>query len=160
MEALFVSLSCAEAQNFSCFLNVPLKAVHGFSYASLEKTQTSNPIMSETYSLRPPITINRSQGILTLCPSGAVFTIPLGPTNPWLIDITKETLIFRRDAFSASLRLLVPTFLLPHAPVALASLPSQQSGTLSYHANFTNEIRILIFGIILSPNYFRRKISR
>ena len=24
----------------------------------------------------------RGQGILTLCPSGAVFTIPLGPTNP------------------------------------------------------------------------------
>ena len=73
-------------------------------------------------------------------PSSAAFAIPLGPTNPWLIDITKETLIFRRAAFSAALRLLVPTFLLPHAPVALTGPPSQQrpspcgrpSGTLSY----------------------------
>jgi hypothetical protein len=44
------------------------------------------------------------------------FRHPLGPTNPWLINITKETLIFRREGFSPSLRLLVPTFLLPNAP--------------------------------------------
>ena len=95
-----------------------------------------------------------------MCPSSTAFAIPLGPTNPWLIDITKETLILRRDAFSASLRLLVPTFLLPHAPVALTSLPSQQSGTLSYHFVLINQNKILTFGIMLSPNYFRREISR
>jgi hypothetical protein len=66
--------------------------------------------------------------------------MPLGPTNPWLIDITKETLIFRRAAFSAALRLLVPTFLLPHAPEALAGPPSTQSGTLSYHSTISEEI--------------------
>src|ERR1700710_1759599 len=99
-------------------------------------------------------------GVLTHCPSSTDFSIPLGPTNPWLIDITKETLIFRRDAFSASLRLLVPTFLLPHAPQALTSLASQQSGTLSYHSQKINSLRILRFGNILSPNYFRCKISR
>ena len=111
-------------------------------------------------TLRHPITKHGSTGILTCCPSSTAFAIPLGPTNPWLIDITKETLIFRRGAFSAPLRLLVPTFLLPHAPEALPSPPSQQSGTLSYHANFPKKIYILKFGIILSPNYFRRKISR
>ena len=95
-----------------------------------------------------------------MCPSSPAFAIPLGPTNPWMIDITKETLIFRRGAFSAPLRLLVPTFLLPHAPEALAGLPSQQSGTLSYHVIFSKENYILKFGNILSPNYFRRKISR
>jgi hypothetical protein len=69
-----------------------------------------------------------------MCPSDAALAISLGPTNPWLIDITKETLIFRRGAISAPLRLLVPTFLLPNAPKALASPSSQQIGTLSYHS--------------------------
>ena len=80
------------------------------------------------------ININLNKPSLTHCPSSTAFAIPLGPTNPWMIDITKETLIFRRGAFSTPLRLLVPTFLLPHAPEALTSLPSQQSGTLSYHS--------------------------
>ena len=31
-----------------------------------------------------------------MCPSRAAFAIRLGPTNPWLIDIAKETLVFRR----------------------------------------------------------------
>ena len=120
----------------------------------------ANPIKRVNFfppSLHRPIA---GVGILTYCPSGAAFAIPLGPTNPWLIDITKETLIFRRDAFSASLRLLVPTFLLPHAPEALTGPPSQQSGTLSYHLFFPKEKQILTFGTMLSPNYFRRKISR
>ncbi len=68
----------------------------------------------------------RSYGILTVCPSGAVFTIPLGPTNPSLINIAKETLVFRRAGLSPALRLLVPTFLLPHAPAWLTPLPSQR----------------------------------
>src|SRR3989344_3609535 len=89
-------------------------------------------------SLRHPVTKHKSQGILTLCPSSTAFAIPLGPTNPWLIDITKETLIFRRGAFSTPLRLLVPTFLLPHAPEALTGPPSTQSGTLSYHVSSPN----------------------
>ena len=40
----------------------------------------------------------------------------LGPPNPWLIDIAKETLGFRREGLSPSLRLLMPTFSLPAAP--------------------------------------------
>src|SRR3990167_4252548 len=93
-------------------------------------------------ALRYPITKYESSGILTRCPSSAAFAIPLGPTNPWLIDITKETLIFRRPGISPGLRLLVPTFLLPYAPAALAGPPSshcraisgEANGTLSYHS--------------------------
>ena len=68
-----------------------------------------------------------------MCPSGAVLTIPLGPTNPWLIYIAKETLIFRRADISSALRLLVPTFLLRNAPPWLAPLASLQMRILSYH---------------------------
>ena len=95
-----------------------------------------------------------------MCPSGAVFTIPLGPTNPWLIDIAKETLVFRRAGFSPALRLLVPTFLLPHAPAWLTPLPSTQSGTLSYHYICPKTHTILSFGTILNPDYLRRIFSR
>ena len=62
-----------------------------------------------------------------MCPSGAALAIPLGPTNPWLIDIAKETLVFRRAGFSPALRLLVPTFLLQHAPRWLTPSASLQS---------------------------------
>ena len=40
----------------------------------------------------------------------------LGPPNPWLIDIAKETLGFRRSGLSPDLWLLMPTFSLPAAP--------------------------------------------
>ena len=49
-------------------------------------------------------------------PSAATFVITLGPTNPSLITIAKETLFFRRAGLSPALRLLVPTFLLPYTP--------------------------------------------
>ena len=60
-----------------------------------------------------------------MCPSDAAFAISLGPTNPSLIIIAKETLVFRREGISPSLRLLVPTFLLPYAPEWLTPSPSQ-----------------------------------
>src|SRR3989338_6637024 len=104
-------------------------------------------------TLRLSIATYKSHGILTVCPSSTAFAIPLGPTNPWLIDITKETLIFRRALFSNALRLLVPTFLLPNAPESLTSTPSLQIGTLSYHVIFPKKNHILKFGNILSPNY-------
>ena len=83
-------------------------------------------------TLRPSIATYKSAGILTCCPSGAAFAIPLGPTNPWLIDIAKETLVFRRAQFSCALWLLVPTFLLRNAPVWVTPLPSQRMRILSY----------------------------
>jgi len=58
-------------------------------------------------------------GILTGCPSGTPFGYPLGPPNPWLIVIAKETLGFRWRVFSTHLRLLMPTFSLLLAPLNL-----------------------------------------
>ena len=43
----------------------------------------------------------------------------LGPTNPGLIIIAQETLLFRRWRFSLHLWLLIPAFSLPHAPARL-----------------------------------------
>ena len=93
-------------------------------------------------------------------PSGAAFAIPLGPTNPWLIDIAKETLVFRRAGLSPALRLLVPTFLLPHAPRWLTPSASLQSGIFSYRSLFPKKKKALSFGTMLSPDYLRRGNSR
>ena len=83
-------------------------------------------------ALRYSIKTKRSQGILTLCPSAAALAIALGPTNPWLIDIAKETLVFRRAGFSPALWLLVPTFLLRNAPPWVTPSASLQMRILSY----------------------------
>ena len=56
-----------------------------------------------------------------MCPSPAAFAIGLGPTNPSSIVVAKEPLILRRTGISPVLWLLVPTFLLPHAPARLTS---------------------------------------
>ena len=95
-----------------------------------------------------------------MCPSGAVFTIPLGPTNPWLIFIAKETLFFRRAGFSPALWLLVPTFLLLDAPEWLTPSPSLQTRILSYQYIISKYHTILSFGTILNPDYLRRIFSR
>ena len=76
----------------------------------------------------------RGHGILTVYPSPAAFAIGLGPTNPWLIDIAKETLVFRRAGISPALRLLVPTFSLRTAPLALTGRASSQARMLSYRS--------------------------
>ena len=110
-------------------------------------------------TLRPSIATYKSAGILTCYPSGAAFAIPLGPTNPSLIDIEKETLVFRRAQFSCALWLLVPTFLLRNAPAWVTPLPSQQMRILSYRLYFPKKIQTLSFGTMLSPDYLRRRIS-
>jgi len=92
-------------------------------------------------------------------PSPAAIAIGLGPTNPWLIIIAKETLVFRRLGFSPKLRLLVPTFSLPNAPPCLTALASQRIGTLSYHSFRPKAKEILSFGTTLNPDYLRRKVS-
>ena len=92
-------------------------------------------------------------------PSRPAFAIHLGPTNPWLIIIAKETLIFRRAGISPALRLLVPTFLLPIAPAWVTPLPSQQIGILSYHLQLPKKLQILRFGTTFSPDYLRCEIS-
>ena len=88
---------------------------------------------------RPFITQHTSHGILTVLPSGATFVIPLGSTNPSLIYIAKETLVFRRAGFPPALWLLVPTFLLLDAPAWLTPLPSTQTRKLSYRSRSSEE---------------------
>ena len=90
-------------------------------------------------------------GILTYCPSGAAFAIPLGPTNPSLITIAKETLIFRRAGISPALRLLVPAFSLLCTPPWVAPLASLQHRTLSYHVQRPKTLHILSFGTTFKP---------
>ena len=70
-----------------------------------------------------------------MCPSGAAFAIPLGPTNPPLTIIEEETLVFRRAGFSPALWLLVPTFLLRNAPPWVTPLASLQMRILSYRTS-------------------------
>ena len=86
-----------------------------------------------------------------MCPSGPAFAIPLGPTNPWLINIAKETLCFRRAGISPALRLLVPAFSLRNAPAWLAPLPSLQIRTLSYRLHSANTMQALSFGTMFKP---------
>jgi hypothetical protein len=45
-----------------------------------------------------------STGILTCYPSDTLFSLSLGPTNPWLTDIAMETLDIQRAGFSPALR--------------------------------------------------------
>jgi hypothetical protein len=92
-------------------------------------------------------------------PSAAAFAIALGPTNPWLIYIAKETLTFRRAGFSPALWLLVPTFLLRNAPEWVTPSPSQQMQKLSYQLLTPKCEQILSFGTTLSPVNLRRKLS-
>ena len=104
----------------------PLKAGSGFArthpYGAHVKSNNARNILRFVL----PIAIRKSHGILTVYPSGAAFAIPLGSTNPWLIYIAKETLVFRRAGISPALRLLVPTFLLRNAPVWVTPSPSMR----------------------------------
>ena len=72
-----------------------------------------------------------------MCPSGAVFTIPLGPTNPWLIVIAKETLIFRRAGFS-------PAFVVTCANI-LTSKRSRVAHAFSFTADWNTLLPLVDF---------------
>ena len=50
--------------------------------------------MGNDYSSPSLLRIRNGHGILTVCPSGAAFAIPLGPTNPRMITMAEETLFF------------------------------------------------------------------
>ena len=67
-------------------------------------------------TLRNLLKIYSRVGILTHYPSSTPLGFPLGPPNPWLITIAKETLNFRCAELSSALRLLRPTFSLLSAP--------------------------------------------
>ena len=137
MEACFVSFITPVGITFSLHLDSSLKRGYRIFLEPILMTRTHIQSHARHTKLRPPIAQKRSHGILTMCPSDTAFAISLGPTNPSLIIIAKETLVFRRAGISPALRLLVPTFLLPHAPVWVTPLPSQPSGILSYRLRTT-----------------------
>jgi len=64
--------------------------------------------MRDRKSNNPPKNFNcvvlrssdRRAGILTGCPSASPFGYALGPPNPWMIIIAKETLGFRCQGLS------------------------------------------------------------
>ena len=67
----------------------------------------------------------------------------LGPTNPGMINMAQETLLFRWAGFSPALWLLIPTFSLVAAPPNLAvqlHRRQQRSSTTP------NKLDIRIFG--------------
>ena len=99
-------------------------------------------------------------GILTVCPSSAAFAILLGPTNPEMITIAPETLLFRRAGFSPALWLLVPAFSLRTAPSSVTRETSSQMQTLSYRLIVPKDAQTRSFGMMLNPDYLRRKDSR
>ena len=71
-------------------------------------------------------------GILTRCPSPTRLRLGLGPTNPGMIIMAQETLLFRWAGFSPALWLLIPAFSLdtaPHRPFDPASMQYQRSST-------------------------------
>ena len=94
-----------------------------------------------------------------MCPSAAALAIALGPTNPALIDIEQETLVFRRAGISPAMWLLVPTFLLRNAPAWVTPSPSVQMRILSYRLSFPKKKQTLSFGTMFNPDYLRRGIS-
>ena len=74
-----------------------------------------------------------------------------------MIDIARETLVFRREGILPSLSLLIPTFAFPEAPHTVASV-------LRRRWNAPLPILSLMlsraFGVCLIPDYYPRPVSR
>ena len=132
----------------------------GFAYNTLSRHQPESNYRQQIQQSVTPIALALGHGILTVCPSGAALAIPLGPTNPELITMALETLVFRRAGFSPALWLLVPAFSLPYAPAWVTPLPSSQNGTLSYRVHSSEGVHTRNFGTTLNPDHLRRKDPR
>ena len=63
---------------------------------SLLTVPTEIQLSAAHTNLRHPVEVYASHGILTVCPSDPPIGISLGPTNPPLIIIAEESLIFWR----------------------------------------------------------------
>ena len=80
----------------------------------------------------------------------------LGPTNPEMITMAQETLLFRRTGFSPVLWLLIPTFSLPHAPPNLTiRLHRREERSSTTVVNYNPYLRYYTW----APLHFPRKIS-
>ena len=65
---------------------------------------------------RALLTMYRRYGNINPLSIAYATRLGLGPTNPGMIIIAQETLLFRREGFSPSLLLLIPAFSLDIAP--------------------------------------------
>ncbi len=74
----------------------------------------------------------------------------LGPTNPGMITIAQETSLFRPTGFSPVLKLLIPAFSLPHAPLFF---PDQLHCREERSSTTHNKLCIHVFGNTLEPRY-------
>ena len=123
----------ARRHTFPLSLGLPTKGPPcGFACTTSSKQGRQSNKPPELQNSVIPLKTYGSHGILTVCPSPAAFAIGLGPTNPPMIVIAEEPSGFRRSGFSPDLRLLVPTFSLPCAPLRLtagASLHKKCSST-------------------------------
>ena len=77
-----------------------------------------NPLLLTCRALQ---TIHNRYGNINPLSIAYATRLGLGPTNPGMITIAQETLLFRWVGFSPTLWLLIPTFSLDTAPPTLAS---------------------------------------
>lgn len=76
-----------------------------------------NPLLLTCRALQ---TIHNRYGNINPLSIAYATRLGLGPTNPGVITIAQETLLFRWAGFSPALWLLIPTFSLHIAPPNLA----------------------------------------
>ena len=109
-----------------------------------------------------------STGILTCCPSYTLFSLYLGPTNPWLTDIAMETLDIQRAGFSPALRYssqhshfyMLQRRLTGHLHSFLSTAKLIIYRTLLYHLFSSKELnKSATSESIFSPVNFKCKIS-
>ncbi len=86
-------------------------------------------------------------GILTCNPSDTLFSLSLGPTNPWLTAIAMETLDIQRTGFSPVLRYssrhshfyTLQQLLSGHLHCDVPTAKLVMYRTLPYHSSITND---------------------
>ncbi len=111
-----------------------------FIYSNVARIFQSNELFSSTASISRlayptacPTARNNGSGILTGLPSITPFGLTLGSTNPAQINLTQETLGFRRACFLHTLSLLMPTESFLITPTPLSEVLHSYR-TLAYHA--------------------------
>ena len=84
----------------------------------------------------------------------------LGPPDPWLTSIAKETLGFRCPDISSGLRLLMPTFSLLLTPPFLTKRLHCQKNAPLPHAKI-KDFNVSVSSVLsLAPLNFQHEISR